>query len=115
MGNPLCCAAANASLDLFEREPVAQRVAVIERMGLEYLEPLAALGHVREVRCRGGFLAVETEKAFERRNLAPLILERSVWLRPIGNVVYAVPPFTITADELRQVTDAMAAAVRANA
>jgi adenosylmethionine-8-amino-7-oxononanoate aminotransferase len=114
MGNPLCCAAANASLDLFEREPVAERVAAIERMGREGLEPLAALGHVREVRCRGGFLAVETDKAFDRKQLAPLILEHSVWLRPIGNVMYAVPPFTITTDELRQVIDAMSAAVRTN-
>ncbi len=115
MGNPLCCAAANASLDLFEREPVAERVAAIERMGREWLTPLAALPHVREVRCRGGFLAIETEKAFDRKKLAPLILEHSVWLRPIGNVMYAVPPFTITPIELRQVVDAMAAAVSANA
>jgi adenosylmethionine-8-amino-7-oxononanoate aminotransferase len=114
MGNPLCCAAANASLDLFEREPVAERVAAIERMGREWLTPLAALPHVREVRCLGGFLAVETEKAFDRKKLAPLILEHSVWLRPIGNVMYAVPPFTITPAELRQVVDAMAAAVVAN-
>jgi len=115
MGNPLCCAAANASLDLFEREPVAERVAAIERMGEEWLEPLASLGHVREVRCRGGFVAVETEKAFDRKQLAPLILEHAVWLRPIGNVMYAVPPFTIASDELRQVVNAMSAAVRANA
>ena len=115
MGNPLCCAAANASLDLFEREPVAERVAAIERKGREALEPLATLEHVREVRCRGGFLAVETEKAFDRKQLAPLILEHSVWLRPSGNVMYAVPPFTITPDELQQVIDAMSAAVRANA
>ena len=115
MGTPLCCAAANASLDLFEREPVAERVAAIERMGREWLTPLAALPHVREVRCRGGFLAVETEKPFDRKRLAPLILEHSVWLRPIGNVMYAVPPFTIAPTELRQVVDAMAAAVRENA
>jgi adenosylmethionine-8-amino-7-oxononanoate aminotransferase len=114
MGNPLCCAAANASLDLFEREPVAERVAAIERLGREWLAPLAALGHVRDVRCRGGFLAVETEKAFDRKRLAPLILEHAVWLRPIGNVMYAVPPFTIAPAELRQVIDAMSAAVRAN-
>jgi adenosylmethionine-8-amino-7-oxononanoate aminotransferase len=115
MGNPLGCAAANASLDLFEREPAAERVAAIERQGREGLGPLAQLAHVREVRCRGGFLAVETEKPFDRKALAPLILEHAVWLRPIGHVMYAVPPFTITPAELRQVVDAIAAAVRANA
>ena len=88
-----------------------EQVAAIERMGREWLAPLAALAHVREVRCRGGFLAVETEKAFDRKALAPLILEHSVWLRPIGNVLYAVPPFTITPAELRQVVAAMTAAV----
>ncbi|MFM8804444.1 MAG: adenosylmethionine--8-amino-7-oxononanoate transaminase, partial [Planctomycetia bacterium] len=115
MGNPLGCAAANASLDLFEREPVAERVAAIERQGREGLEPLAQLAHVREVRCRGGFLAVETEKPFDRKALAPLILEHAVWLRPIGNVMYAVPPFTITPAELKQVVDAIVVAVRAHA
>ncbi|MFM8704990.1 MAG: adenosylmethionine--8-amino-7-oxononanoate transaminase [Planctomycetia bacterium] len=115
MGNPLGCAAANASLDLFEREPVAERVAAIERQGREGLEPLAELAHVREVRCRGGFLAVETEKPFDRKALAPLILEHAVWLRPIGNVMYAVPPFTITPAELKQVVDAIVVAVRAHA
>jgi len=94
---------------------VAERVAAIERMGREWLTPLATLPHVRDVRCRGGFLAVETEKAFDRKKLAPLILEHSVWLRPIGNVMYAVPPFTIEPTELRQVVDAMSAAVSANA
>ena len=44
-----------------------------------------------------------------------MILEHSVWLRPIGNVMYAVPPFTIEPAELRQVVDAMATAVIANA
>jgi adenosylmethionine-8-amino-7-oxononanoate aminotransferase len=111
MGNPLCCAAANASLDLFEQPQIAEQVAAIERLGREWLAPLAALAHVREVRCRGGFLAVETEQRFDRKALAPLILEHSVWLRPIGNVLYAVPPFTITPAELRQVVDAMTAAV----
>jgi adenosylmethionine-8-amino-7-oxononanoate aminotransferase len=112
MGNPLCCAAANASLDLFERRPVADEVAAIERRGREWLAPLAGLPHVREVRCRGGFLAVETVRPFDRKALMPLVLERSVWMRPIGNVLYATPPFTITAEELRQVTEAMVAAVR---
>ncbi|NCY03948.1 MAG: aminotransferase class III-fold pyridoxal phosphate-dependent enzyme, partial [Planctomycetia bacterium] len=66
-------------------------------------------------RCRGGFLAVETRKPFDRRALGPLILEHAVWLRPIGPVLYAAPPLTITANELRQVAEAMSAAVRANA
>jgi adenosylmethionine-8-amino-7-oxononanoate aminotransferase len=57
---------------------------------------------------------VETEKPFDRKRLAPLILEHSVWLRPIGNVMYAVPPLTIAPDELRQVVDAMSAGVRGN-
>jgi adenosylmethionine-8-amino-7-oxononanoate aminotransferase len=112
MGNPLCCAAANASLDLFAARPVADDVEAIERQGREWLAPLASLPQVHEVRCRGGFLAVETTQPFDRKALMPLVLEHSVWLRPIGSVLYATPPLTITADELRQVTDAMAAAVR---
>ena len=115
MGNPLCCAAANASLDLFAADDMAPRVGRIERLGREWLAPLATLPQVRDVRCRGGFLAVETRKPFDRRALGPLILEHAVWLRPIGPVLYAAPPLTITANELRQVAEAMSAAVRANA
>lgn len=114
MGNPLCCAAANAAIDLFESRPVADEVARIERLGREWLAPLAVLPQVKEVRCRGGFLAVETTTPFDRRAVAPLILERSVWLRPIGPVIYATPPFTISEGELRQVTDAITAAVRSH-
>jgi len=114
MGNPLCCAAANASLDLFESEPRVQQILEIERLGRKLLEPLTRLPQVREVRCLGGFLAVETRVPFDRTALRPLILKHSAWLRPIGNVIYAVPPFTITAEELGQVTNAMSEAVSQN-
>ncbi len=114
MGNPLCCAAANASLELFQTQPRAEQVAEIERLGRELLEPLRELPEVVDVRCLGGFLAVETRKPFDRKALRPLILQHGVWLRPIGSVIYAVPPFTIQPPELQQVARAIRAAVLQN-
>lgn len=112
MGNPLCAAAANASLDLFEQEPAGPRVEQIAHLAKDWLQPLTALAHVRELRCLGGFLAVETQTPFDRSALRPLLREYAVWLRPIGHTIYAAPPFTIDENELRQVVAAMEAAVR---
>ncbi len=114
MGNPLCCAAANASLDLFEREPRLEQVQKIEGWATELLEPLRRLPEVADVRCRGGFMAVEMDKPFDRRKLLPLWLDARVWLRPIGNVIYAAPPFVIQRIEFEQVADAMRQAVEWN-
>lgn len=114
MGNPLCCAAANASLDLFESEPRLEQVRRIEVRAAGLLEPLRRLDGVVDVRWKGGFMALEMVRPFDRRKLLPHWLDTKVWLRPIGKVIYAAPPFVIEGNELAQVVDAMEAAVRAS-
>jgi adenosylmethionine---8-amino-7-oxononanoate aminotransferase len=114
MGNPICCAAANASLDLFEREPRLEQVKRLQSWAAGLLEPLRRLPQVVDVRHVGGFMAVEMASPFDRRKLLPLWLDARVWLRPIGNVIYAAPPFVIQRSEFEQVVDAMRRAVERN-
>jgi adenosylmethionine-8-amino-7-oxononanoate aminotransferase len=107
MGNPLACAAANASLDLFAREPRLAQVAEIERQMRAELEPCRRLKGVLDVRIKGAIGVVELDRSGEGTWLRPYFLKRGVWIRPFGNIVYLAPPFVIGADELRQLTGAV--------
>lgn len=108
MANPLACAAANASLDLFEEEPRLGQVAAIERHLAGALPPLREVPGVVDVRVKGAIGAVEVERLHGLGRLKAAFVEAGVWLRPFGNVVYTMPPFTIGAGELAQVTGAIA-------
>lgn len=106
--NPLACAAANASLDLFEREPRLKQVAAIETQLEEELAPCRAHPWVRDVRVKGAVGVVEiVPEHFQQWPLRQAFVEQGVWLRPVSNAVYTMPAFTITADELSTVTAAM--------
>jgi adenosylmethionine-8-amino-7-oxononanoate aminotransferase len=111
-GNPLACAAANASLDLFEREPRLAQVAAIEAHLRAALEACRALPGVIEVRVKGAIGAVEIEGPLDLAWLRARFVEAGIWLRPFANVVYAMPPFVIGERELAAITEAMAAVLR---
>ncbi len=107
MGNALACAAANASLDLFEREPrLAQIKAVSEQMARE-LEPCRGLPGVKDVRVRGAIGVVELDRIADLDALRARFVAAGVFIRPFGNVVYLTPAFTISADELASLTGAV--------
>lgn len=108
MANPLACAAANASLDLFETEPRLRQVANIERRFRDALPPLAAIPGVTDVRTKGAIGVVEVEELHDLDALKAAFVDAGVWLRPFGNVVYAMPPFTVSDDELSAITGAIA-------
>jgi adenosylmethionine---8-amino-7-oxononanoate aminotransferase len=107
MANPLACAAANASLDLFESEPRLEQVAQIERALHESLAGCAKLPGVRDVRVKGAIGVVELRAHDRSTVLRERFIEAGVWIRPFGNVVYLTPAFTINSDELRQLTKAI--------
>lgn len=111
MGNALACAAANASLDLFEREPRVAQAGRIERMLREGLEPARGLAHVRDVRVKGAIGVIEVQ-GFDPRTLRQKLIDKGVWIRPFGNIVYTTPPLTISDAELATLTDAMVSVVR---
>ena len=107
MGNALACAAANASLDLFETEPRLAQVAAIADQLARELEPCRALPGVRDVRVRGAIGVVELDRPAERVALMRAFIERGAWIRPFGNIVYLTPAFTIPADDLSRLTAAI--------
>ncbi len=108
MATPLACAAANASLDLFETEPRLQQVAAIEAQLKRELAPLADLPGIADVRVKGAIGAVEVENLHDLDWLKGQFVDAGIWLRPFGNVIYTMPPFTVTPAELSNITGAMA-------
>jgi adenosylmethionine---8-amino-7-oxononanoate aminotransferase len=100
-GNPLACAAANASLDLFEREPRLAQAAAIGAQLRDGLEAARGLPGVRDVRVLGAIGVVQLERA--PADLEPLrrrFVEHGVWIRPFGDVVYLMPPLVIEPGDL---------------
>ncbi len=115
-GNPLGCACANAVLDLFERERVLEtNRAKMELLG-ELLEPFERLPNVREVRQTGMIAAVELQgyDPSERVNLKIFraCLARGVFVRPLGNVLYFMPPYIISEEEMHRMVGAALEAVK---
>lgn len=108
MGNPLACAAANASLDLFEQEPRLQQVEAIGAQMRHELEKCKAIKGVRAVRTLGAIGAVELDAVPDLRWMRARFPAYEVWIRPFHNIVYLAPAFTIMPDELRVLTDAVA-------
>ncbi|MFP6658253.1 MAG: aminotransferase class III-fold pyridoxal phosphate-dependent enzyme, partial [Pirellulales bacterium] len=105
MANPLACAAANASLDLFESEPRLAQANTIEKTLNSRLEACRAFPGVIDVRCKGAIGVVQVDKLHNLNRLRNELVERGVWLRPFLNMVYMTPPLTISVEELQQLCD----------
>ena len=115
MGNALACAAANASLDLFEREP---RLAQVKRLAgalTRGLEPCRGLPGVKDVRVRGAIGVVELDHIHDLNALRARFVEEGVFIRPFGSIVYLTPALTIGDDDLAALTAAIARIVRQHA
>jgi adenosylmethionine-8-amino-7-oxononanoate aminotransferase len=108
MGNALACAAANASLDLFESEPRLAQVAAISHQMSRELSPCRDLPHVKDVRVRGAIGVIELDRIADLESLRARFVEEGVFIRPFGNVIYLTPAFTIDADDLTLLTNAIA-------
>jgi adenosylmethionine-8-amino-7-oxononanoate aminotransferase len=116
-GNALTCAAANANLQIFEDEPVFDKIAAIARIHGERLTQLRRMHQVGETRQIGtiGALELLADDSGYLSSLRPQLyaffLERGVLLRPLGNVVYVLPPYVIEPEELHHVYDVIIAAI----
>ena len=108
MANPLGCAAANASLDLFEREPRLEQARGIEAHLRESLEPCRAMPRVVDVRVLGAVGVVELDRIDDLAGMRMRFVDEGVWIRPLENVVYLMPPLVIATEEL----DILAGAIR---
>ena len=112
------CAAANASLQIFADEPVFERIAAIAEIHSQRLARLAEFNSVGDTRHIGsiGALELKTDDAgylsAMRPKLYRFFLDRGVLLRPLGNVVYVLPPYVISPDELHFAYDVITEAVQ---
>lgn len=107
MANPLACAAANASLDLFEREPRLAQAAAIEASLRDGLAPLAGRAGVRNVRVAGAIGVVELERIDDLDGLKARFVDAGVWVRPFRNIVYLTPALTIAPADLDRLISAI--------
>jgi adenosylmethionine---8-amino-7-oxononanoate aminotransferase len=107
MAYPLGCAAANASLDLFEREPRLRQAAAIESQLREQLAPCRGLQGVRDVRVKGAVGVVQMEKPVDAMTLRTQFVEKGCWIKPFGDIVYLTPPLVIGEDDLSELSRAI--------
>jgi adenosylmethionine-8-amino-7-oxononanoate aminotransferase len=113
MANPLACAAANASLDLFEGKPRLQQVADVAGALERGLAGCRDLPAVKDVRVKGAIGVVELERIGDLDGLRARFVEEGVFVRPFGSIVYLTPAFTISEEDLARLTSAVTKVVSA--
>jgi len=108
MGNPLAAAIAVRSIDLLLDSPWRERVAAIEAELRAELARCSGHPAVADVRVLGAIGVVETKRPVSVAELQKRYVDAGVWIRPFANLIYLMPPYTISADELRLLTRAIA-------
>lgn len=112
MANPLACAAALASLELFEQSDYPAMTEAIEQQLRAGLAACSSMETVLDVRIKGAIGVVELNSAEHTNHLKQRFVELGVWIRPIGNVVYLMPPLTIGTEDLACLTGAVRTAIK---
>jgi adenosylmethionine-8-amino-7-oxononanoate aminotransferase len=112
--NPLTCAAANASFELLMKEECQSKILSISESHLRFISQIKDHKAIKNLRSLGTILAIELQTqegtsyfSEVRKKIYPFFLERNVLLRPLGNVIYVLPPYVIANNELKIVYDAI--------
>jgi adenosylmethionine-8-amino-7-oxononanoate aminotransferase len=110
MANPLACAVASASIDLLLQSDWQSQVRAIEAQLSKELEPNAGHQLVKEVRVKGAIGVVELNQPIDQHMdwIPRFLVDQGVWIRPFRTMIYIMPPFIISAEQLSQLTLAIA-------
>jgi len=114
MAHALGCAAANASLDLFESEPRMEQARQMEGQMREELKTCAKLPGVRDVRAKGAVGVVQMDRPVNAAGLRKRFSEHGCWIKPFGDIVYLTPPLVIPSDDLSKLTGTIYDTLRAD-
>ena len=113
MANALACAVSVASVELLLSGDWRAQVAAIEAGLRTGLAPAASLPHVSDVRVLGAIGVIELDHPVDLSIATPVAIEHGVWLRPFRNLIYVMPPYICTSEDIAQITSAMVEVARA--
>jgi adenosylmethionine-8-amino-7-oxononanoate aminotransferase len=111
MANPLACAVANASIDLLLDSLWHERIAAMSKAFYQQLSPCRTWDGVTDVRIKGGIGVVELERPVNMSRITKSFVDKGVWIRPFGKLVYVMPPYIISEQELDTLLTALTEAV----
>lgn len=112
MGNPLACAIANASIDLLLAHDWQGKIRRIELIMRRELSVLTTLPVVTDVRVLGAIGVVETRRQVDMASLQRVFVDNGVWIRPFGRLVYIMPQYIITDEQLIALCNGLKAGIR---
>jgi adenosylmethionine---8-amino-7-oxononanoate aminotransferase len=107
MGNPLACAVSLASWNLLQSYDLPGMIGSIEKQLKHDLESCKDSPYVQDVRVLGAIGVVEMKEPIDMKTVQPDLVDKGVWLRPFGKLLYTMPPFIIESHQLRKITRAM--------
>jgi adenosylmethionine-8-amino-7-oxononanoate aminotransferase len=107
MGNPLACAVACASLELVCNNPTLEKIGEIETQLKTELQEALNINSVADVRVLGAIGVIEMKNEVDLKKIQPLFVENGVWIRPFGKLIYTMPPYIISKEELSALTKGM--------
>ncbi len=114
MANPLACSVASASIDILLASPWQENIHKIEQALQQGLEPCRHMSCVADVRVLGGIGVVEMRKPVCVEQLQAFFVQQGVWIRPFGRLIYLMPPYIATHDEIYTLTSAICTALQQN-
>jgi adenosylmethionine-8-amino-7-oxononanoate aminotransferase len=107
MANPLACAVANASLDLLEQSDWKNQVDGLNKGLNNLLQPAKSLPYVDDVRVLGAIGVIQVTQAVDLGIIQKMFVEEGVWVRPFGKLVYVMPPYVMTPEDLALLCNGM--------
>jgi adenosylmethionine---8-amino-7-oxononanoate aminotransferase len=107
MANPLACSVALASIKVLLSSPWKERITAIEGQLKYELTPISSLSQVQDVRVLGAIGVVELKNPVDMADVQKKFVDRGVWLRPFGRLIYTMPPYIIGKEDLSRITRAI--------